>query len=603
MPRVPAYDNLQTQVSAQPAATFQTPRGPAPGAIGAEQASNLGGALSRAGGEVGKLALEAAEQANQVRVSDAMNKAMAARLKLTYDPNEGFTQRRGQAALDPDADGKSLDESYSNRLKTQIESIAGGLGNERQRLMFTNQANQMMGQFQSGITQHVAKEYTDHAIGVQGGTVKLAQDQMGLAWGDVDAVTQSRHAIKAATAEEGRLRGWAPQLIEAATVEQLSKGHQAVVLSALQAGKSEYAAEYMKQVSPELTDEARLRLTGQVKDVDVLVRGDKAADEAWASMAPAGPNDPVRIYDMEQALRTKYQGEPKLRDAALTSLKQRASSFNAQQTEVNAGGINQIYGMIDSGMPLSRVKSSPAWLGLPEAKRHEITKGLESEAATRAARGAADASRQVSQLQAADRMSLLRNGGDYLRDSDPDVLASMSRTQVEALRTKYGFDGTKELVKAWEQVQTHDGKLAAKIDKATFESAAKTTLGIDPASKSSKAQLGALKNRIDGMLQNAAQQLRRPLTTDEKTEFMEQEMAKTVTVDGWIWNSDKPAAALTPAQAAKVVVPQADKERLAAQMQRVFTATQDPDFAPTEANLRRLYLKGVSPISGLPDGK
>jgi len=602
MPKVPVYSNFQTQQTAQPNALLSAPSGPTPGQIGAEQAGQFGQALGRAA----SVAEQFQEQADQVRVADAVNKAMSARLRLTYDRQEGYIQLRGEAALKPDSDGKSLAETYGQRLSDTIDTLSGELGNDRQRLLFSTQSKQVRQQFEAGLFQHLAREHADYSIGVQQGTTKLAQDQMGLAWGDVGALVQSRSAIKAATAEEGRLRGWPAAMVEASTIEQLSRGHNAVVLGALQAGKVEYAAEYLNQVNPELTDEARLRLTGHVKDVHVQLRGDQAADEAWAAAAPKGPNDPVRIFDMEQALRNRFPADVKLREAALTSLKQRAAAFNAQQSEMNAGGINAVYGMVDSGMPMSRVKSSPAWLGLPEVKRHEIVKGLEAEAAARSAHGASELSRQVSQLQLLDRKAMLDNGADYMRDSDPDNLAAMSRTQVAALRTKYGFEGTERLLTRWQEVQSKDGRLTAKIDDNAFKGIVQEVLALDPYRSNmppeSKALLDNLKSRVDILLQKTAQDVRRPLTAEEKSQIMRQEAAKTVTVGGW-WDTTKPAAALTPAEAAKVVVPAADKARLISQMQRVYTATSDPDYVPTEANLRRLYLKGISPIAGVPHAK
>jgi soluble lytic murein transglycosylase len=194
---VPSYDNLQTQVAVQPSVQFQAPSGPTAGGIAAEQGAQMGRAVQGLGADMNKLALAAAEQANQVRVTDAMNQAMSARLKLTYDPQVGYTQKRGQAALDPDADGKPMDQSYGDQLRTRLDEIAKGLGNDAQRAVFAQQSGQVVQQFNAGLTSHVAKEYADHAVSVQQGTTKLAQDQMGLAWGDATAIEQSRTAIKA----------------------------------------------------------------------------------------------------------------------------------------------------------------------------------------------------------------------------------------------------------------------------------------------------------------------------------------------------------------------------------------------------------------------
>lgn len=603
MPTVPRYDNLQTQVNPGPSARFQSPGGPQAGAIAAEQGSNLGRAVSGAGDAAARIALDAMEQANQVRLSDAMNKATAARLKLTYDPAEGFTNLRGEAALTR-PDGKSLESEYTSKLQTTLDEITQGLGNDRQRNLFKAQSGQLLNQFQAGLMQHVGKEYVDHSVSVQAGTTKLAQEQMGLAWGDAAAVNQSRAAIKAATAEEGRLRGWSAVQVEAATVGQLSRGHSAVVLGALQAGKTDYAAEYLKQIKGELTDEARLQLTGQVESVDVLVRGDMAAEGVWGAMAPKSPNEAVKLYDMEAEIRSKHQGEPKLRDAALASLKQRAAAFNAQQAEVNAQGINAVFGLIDGGMPMSQVKRSPAWLSLPEVKRHEISKSIEAEAASRASRMASDASRSLSNMQRQDRLMLINNGGDYLRDSDPDRLANMTRPQVEAMRTKYGFEGTQQLLSRWDTVQNKDSKLTAKIDNDAFKSVVQDTLNINAYDNSlspdTKAMLGNLKVKVDTMLGQKAQQLRRPLTPEEKADLMRTEAAKTVTVGGW-WNSTQPVATLSPDDAAKVVIEPKLRATIVEKMGAQYKATGDPQYAPTESNLRRLYLRSISPISGLPN--
>jgi hypothetical protein len=608
MPRVPSYDNLQTQVAVQPSVQFQAPSGPTAGGIAAEQGAQMGRAVQGLGADMNKLALAAAEQANQVRVTDAMNQAMSARLKLTYDPQVGYTQKRGQAALDPDADGKPMDQSYGDQLRTRLDEIAKGLGNDAQRAVFAQQSGQVVQQFNAGLTSHVAKEYADHAVSVQQGTTKLAQDQMGLAWGDATAIEQSRTAIKASVAEEGRLRGWAPQMVEAATREQLSAGYESSVAMALQAGQVELASVMLDNAKKngELTDTALQKLTGQVKSVDVQVRGDKAADATWTQYAPKDVNDPVRIFDMERDIREKFANEPQLKDAALKGLKERAATFNAQQTEINAGGINKVYGMIDAGASLAKVKSSPAWLALPEAKRHEITKGLEAEAATRASRAASDSSRLLSDMVRKDKLQLWNNQADYLHDSDPDVLTGKTRTQVEAMRTTYGFEGTQSLLQRWDLLQNKDAKLMAKMDDSQFKAVVKDTLDIDAYKVSNvdtKAMLGNLKVRVDSMLTQRAQQLRRPLTPDEKTQLMREETAKEVTLGQTFWRgeSTKPAAVLTPADAARVVVPPADRTRLLSDLQKAYNATGLPEYAPTQDNLRRLYLKEVSPLAGLPD--
>jgi hypothetical protein len=83
------------------------------------------------------------------------------------------------------------------------------------------------------------------------------------------------------------------------------------------------------------------------------------------------------------------------------------------------------------------------------------------------------------------------------------------------------------------------------------------------------------------------------------------EMAKTVTVNGWLSDPSVPVIALTPRQAGNVIVPPADRRQiLDALAQGRARNPSDPRFAPTPENIRRLYLQGRSPAGALiPDAK
>lgn len=298
MPRVPTYDNFQVLPTAVPQTQVQAPT--TPDVVGG-QLREQGRAVSELGGQGNRLALDAVEQANQVRINDAMNKAVQAKLRLTYDQNEGFTNLRGDAALTR-PDGKPLDVEYGEKLQKELDAIAGGLGNDAQRMRFMQQAGQLATQFQGSLTQHVAKEFTEYQVSVQDGTIQTARDQMALAWGDADAVGQSVNAIKAAVAEKGRLTGLSPKAIEAAMVNELSKGHAAVIASAVDSGKLDYAREYMKQYTDELTPQARLQVKKALDEGDFEKRTQDAAD---GIVAQYGTDTAAAL----KAVREKYSGK------------------------------------------------------------------------------------------------------------------------------------------------------------------------------------------------------------------------------------------------------------------------------------------------------
>lgn len=278
MPRVPTYDNFTVAPSTQPQVYARVPNAPD---VAGQQAQQMGQGLMSAGSAAGRIALDMQQQANQVRVNDAMNKAVQAKLRLTYDQNEGFVHLKGDSALTR-PDGKLLDDEYVGKLSKNLEEIEVGLGNDAQRLAFRQQANQMVEQFRGALTSHVAKEYGDHQISVQQGTQEVAFQQVAMGWDDVEAVSQGIGAIKASVYEEGRLRGWSAKQTEVATVNQLSRAHTTVIASAIDGGKLDYAREYFKQVGAELTPQARLQITKALDAGDFEARTQDAADRIYA---------------------------------------------------------------------------------------------------------------------------------------------------------------------------------------------------------------------------------------------------------------------------------------------------------------------------------
>lgn len=309
MPRVPVYDNFTAAPTPQPQVYARVPNALN---VAGQQAQEMGQGLMSAGSAAGRIALDMQQQANQVRVNDAMNKAVRAELRLTYDPNDGFVHLKGDSALTR-PDGKLLDEEYVGKLSKNLEEIEVGLGNDAQRLAFRQQANQMVERFRGSLTSHVAKEFFNHQISSQEGTIKTSHDQMALAWGDAGAVKQSVDAIKGAVVELGRLRGLSPKQVEANLVEALSPGHTTVIASAIDGGKLDYAREYFKQVGAELTPQARLQITKALDAGDFEARTQDAADRIYAKH---GGDVAAALADVRATMSGKDE------DAVVTRIKQ-----------------------------------------------------------------------------------------------------------------------------------------------------------------------------------------------------------------------------------------------------------------------------------------
>lgn len=343
MPRVPTYDNFTVAPNTTPQVQIRAPDMPD---VAGQQAQQLGQALTRAGGQLSRITLDAANQANQVRINDKMNQLVQGKLRLTYDPNEGFVHLKGDAALTR-PDNKALDEEYSEKLQKQIDQLASELGNDAQRQAFMQQAGQLSTQFRGSITQHVAREFSEYQIGVQKGTIATARDQMALAWSDPQAVAQSAQAIKAATAEEGRLRGWSGQQIQAAMVDALSPGHATVIASAVDAGNLDFARQYATQANEELTPQARLQIAKVLDEGDFETRTQNKTDEI---LAKYGGDTGKALIEVRETMQGKEE------DAVIQRIKAIDSEREALRERAQRNAADKAWQMVAQG------KSPPASL-------------------------------------------------------------------------------------------------------------------------------------------------------------------------------------------------------------------------------------------------
>lgn len=601
MPTVPTYDNFQTNIASAPSTRF---RADTPVDLSSRAIREQGEGLMRGGEAVARATIDATREANQVRLNDALNKAKESELRRTYSKDAGFVHLRGDAALTR-PDGKPLEVTAVDDYRSDLDAIERSLGNDAQRLAFRQQAGAMVEQFRGRVQSHVAQQFADYSVGVQQGTQKVAQEQMGLAWGDPKALEESRFAIRSAVAEEGRIRGWSGMQVEAATTEQLSRGHAAAVMSAVTSGRVQYASEYLKQWGTEMDAGTRIKLQEQVRQVGDVQRGDAVADAVWAAKGPKDVNDSVNLFDMESAVRAQFKDDPTAMKAGIDAVRQRAQAWNAQQTETNAANVNSVFGLIDGGTSLAKVRQSAAWLALPETKQHEIVKALESEALAREQRGYYREGMELARLQRAEKLALMKNGAAYLAYSDPESLSKMSRVEIQALRPILGLEATEHLLNRKDAIEKPNGKIEARMDTEDFNQVA-GEMGLDPFKKDAtaedKARVGTLKFRIEQLI-NAAQVAKKgALTRDEKMALVREEMARTVTVDPGFFSRNKevPVIALDPKEARKVVVPQADREQITKALELKYRQNpNNPLFAPTEDNVRRLYLRNRSKAGDL----
>lgn len=297
MPRIPTYDNFQSQVSGQPGVQLQAPTGPTPGAIAAEQASQFGQAAMRAGDAAGRMALDVADQANQVRVNDARNQLAIAQQDLTYNKDSGFLTRKGANAF-LDSEGKPLekplDQDYGEKLKAQIDSISANLGNDQQRKAFGLHAGDVAAQFHGQLQTHTLQQFGQYKDATDDATAKLAGQTAGLNWNNPDVVGASLDQAKAAIRSKAERAGLVGAPFDEAVLAGTSAIHEGVILAALQNNNPAYAATYMAKArkAGEMMPNDILKVQGHITEADALKQSQGAVQAqtvaAMPTIAPTG---------------------------------------------------------------------------------------------------------------------------------------------------------------------------------------------------------------------------------------------------------------------------------------------------------------------------
>ena len=318
MPRVPTYDNFQQMpaqfqpVQIQPA----TPRVD-PGA----QAASFGQAALRAGAAAMDMEFEALKQANQLRVDDALNKALEAEMRLAYDKDAGYTNQRGISALER-ASGKPLADEYDEEFGKAVESIGAGLGNDYQRQVFGQAIAKRRAAFRAGAMKHEADEFRTYTLSVREGTVATRMQQIGLNYANPEVIDEAITSIRAATYDAAKLQGKSAEWADAQARKMASNAHKTAIAAALEKNDVAYADRYLKRYGKDMEADDLLQTTGLItKEMDLRV-GTSAATEAMGRWAPKiVPGDMDRLTNIVMGIESagrRYDASGKLIEGPAT---------------------------------------------------------------------------------------------------------------------------------------------------------------------------------------------------------------------------------------------------------------------------------------------
>lgn len=282
MPRVPTYDSFQASPT-----ILQPERFSAPEALdtAGQQAKQIGQGLSQAGDAMARIAYEKQNEANQLRVDDALNQVKEQALRLTYDKDEGFTNQRGIQALQRDS-GKPLADEYTDTLREQVSKVADGLSSPDQKRLFGVKVNDLVTSFQGQALKHESDQFREYSMSVREGTIKNAVNDIGLNYNNPESVDQSITSIRAAVSEQAKLLGKSATWAEAQAKVATSNAHTVAISAALEKNDVTYADAYLKKYAGQMEADDILKVQGHItREMDARV-AQQAATHAVASAVP-----------------------------------------------------------------------------------------------------------------------------------------------------------------------------------------------------------------------------------------------------------------------------------------------------------------------------
>lgn len=275
MVRVPTYDDLHTSLNTTPDVRAANVDSAEAETQGARQLQGFGAAVEHLGDTGSKIAIDMQDTVNQTRVADAMNQARAHAQALAYDPQNGYLNQKGQAALQRPS-GLALPEEYTQKLQTGISDINQTLGNEAQRRMFSLQAGQLVTSFQGDAERHMLGEFQNYHASVADGALKLSTQDAEANWsnpqkidqainGVEDPVTGKRYGgIKQSIYQKAIITGASANEAEAAMNAAASSVHHKVIESALENNNIPYAMSYFNKYKSDMVADDVLAVQGKV---------------------------------------------------------------------------------------------------------------------------------------------------------------------------------------------------------------------------------------------------------------------------------------------------------------------------------------------------
>lgn len=466
----------------------------------AEQNQQLGKSMMNLGGEMGRIALDMQNDANKVRIDDALNQAVTARTDMQVEA----LQLQGRNALER-PDGKALPDEYDTLLEKRLAHIEEGLGNDAQRSAFRENAGKLKAQMYGNLSAHMVEQQKVMRKETWSATIVTATNQAGLLWGDANMRAQSANTIRATVDEIATSEGWNDKIKEAKLAEALSPMHAGVIQGMADADRVDLAKAYYDETSPTMSPAVRAKAMNLIQTGDFEKRTQDGTAAVWA-MADGNATEALKLA------REKYSGKDE--DAIVVRLKRLATEEVANREQGWNDAADKAWGLYADGKRIP-VSVLSAMSGQDRAVIHNSQRAEANHAAAasrEASREAKDANRDARD---AAYFSLYENDSEII-NARPQQITSLlkqgfTQTQVASLlRKKEKFANEAEDV----SVSKHS------LNNAFLKN------GIGKTEKDDKALRGKIESRVDEEIYVEQQQRGRALSREEKDKIINRQFVE-----------------------------------------------------------------------------
>lgn len=537
MPKVPTYDAPQEQL--HPLGAPRQDSVASPDLLGAQARNTeaLGKGMLAAGTGLSAIAYKMQEREDADSVFRAETALKDEYIKYEQDVRK---TRQGRFAKDLTTD---TEKWWDERLQEHTK----GLGNGNQQRVFSERATRLRQQSVGAVSQWEAgqleKSHDESWQASKASTIGIAA-----ATPTPQAIDSARLEIDRLNQYQARRKGWEPEKLAAEVIRDKTVLH-AQVIQGLARTDPVAAKVYFDKFKDEIDGTKHAELGEFAEKVSANAIGETKAGEVWSTLGPKDDRTPVELDKMEEQLRKDLKGNEPALDSAIRRLRERVQAHKDSRRERDEGFESSVNKAILDGASMSQIARMPEFNRLSPESARKISEHMERQAATRAARGAAEAQRTEAMEGIAERKRFREGAEAAFRIRDPEVLASMTRDQVVNLLPTLGREHTNHLLEKWDGFHKSPEKLTeARIDKQLFDSIA-LEVGLRPnepkKDEKEKDQLVRLQNHVEVLIGTEQRAKGRQLSRDEKAKVMREALDNKVLVDEWGRDPKKPLSVLS----------------------------------------------------------